>query len=161
MSWQPNLEGIRWFVDEVAPLLPLEYSTTIVGGFPDDNSIDIHSNSRIKWVGRVDDLSPYYIDASVFIAPLKSGSGIKLKLLNSLAHAIPTVTTSIGIEGFPVGWGNAIKIGDTPEDFVKKIIELCESQFHWESCRDNGLKYLSYNFSTARFDDWIGKNLND
>lgn len=153
MSWEPNAEGMRWYLNEVLPRLTPSLRTNIVGGYlqqPTPTQFD----GRLNWLGRVADLEPYYREASVFIAPLLSGSGIKIKVLNALSHGIPVVTTSVGIEGFPSGWDPAISVADSAETFAAAIERLCSDRAHWAAAASAAKPYLHRHFSSTAFKQW-------
>ncbi len=157
MSWLPNAEGIGWFLKKVRPLLPSDYQVEVAGGGKLTDIIGTESvvpGATINWLGRVPDLEPHYESASVFIAPLLSGSGIKIKILNALSRGLPVVTTSVGIEGFPSGWRNAIRIADSPEEFAKEVDFLCGNHSNWENAADDARHYIAQHFSSKPFLEW-------
>jgi glycosyltransferase involved in cell wall biosynthesis len=156
MTWEPNAEGIRWFATHVAPLLPDTYQTHVIGGLlkPDQPPEHQPGAGPLKWLGKVPSIAPYYANASVFIAPLLSGSGIKIKVLNALSHGLPVVTTSIGAEGFPDKGGAAVQVADTPEDFAKAIRSLCEHEDRWQAAASAAQPYIQSHFSSMPFSLW-------
>lgn len=153
MSWPPNAEGIRWYLEEVVHRLPPTCCTHIVGGYLDANPCR-SSSGTVRWHGRVANLESYYEEASVFIAPILSGSGIKMKVLNALSYGLPVVTTKVGVEGFPPGWEPAITVADTAEDFARAIVRLRSSRQTWERAAAATKRYLTKNFSNSAFVEW-------
>lgn len=95
-----NTDGLRWFLAEVWPLIRarspaarLDVAGTVcreIGSHPEG----------VALLGRVDDLSPLLHRAGLAIAPLRAGSGLKIKLLDYAAHGLLTVTTTLGVAGF-------------------------------------------------------------
>jgi polysaccharide biosynthesis protein PslH len=160
LSWQPNEEGLRWFLAEVRPLLPDTAIVEIVGGEPNSQLLEISSRVEhcpVLWHGRVPEVDPYYRRASVFAAPLLSGSGIKIKILNALAYGLPVVTTSTGIEGFPTDWGSAIRVADSPEDFAEAIRELTADRETWLRACEDAQPYILRHFSGLEFSRWCAQ----
>jgi glycosyltransferase involved in cell wall biosynthesis len=153
MSWAPNAEGARWYEDHVAPLLPRTLKTDIAGGYIDGVAPDT-THDRVYWHGRVSDLSPLYREAGVFVAPLLSGSGIKMKILNALGRGLPVVTTTLGAEGFPPGWENAVVVADDPQTFASAIQRLTTDREAWQRASDSARPYLQRHFSPEQFTQW-------
>ena len=61
---------------------------------------------------------------AVFVCPILSGSGIRVKLMESFACGIPVVSTRIGAEGLSDRDGDLCRLADTPEDFAQAVIDL-------------------------------------
>jgi glycosyltransferase involved in cell wall biosynthesis len=157
LSWRPNEEGLEWFMEQVRPLLPQDVSMSLVGGMPNERLRALSSvgtGCQVTWHGRVPSVTPYYREASVFIAPLLSGSGIKIKILNALSYGIPVVTTSVGVEGFPRDWGDAIHVADTPQEFAQAINQLMSNETLWRKACADAKPYLMQHFSGNEFARW-------
>ena len=71
------------------------------------------------YVERVEDV---YNRHRVFIAPLRSGAGLKGKVVGALAAGAPTVMTSLAAEGMGVSRGAEAIVVDTPDDWVEAIV---------------------------------------
>ena len=94
----PNLDGMRWFLSEIWPLLaPKAVTLDIIGDCgPRLSRLPI----GVKAWGRVADLAPLLHRASLAIAPLRAGSGLKVKLLDYARHGLTTIVTPPGLAGF-------------------------------------------------------------
>jgi glycosyltransferase involved in cell wall biosynthesis len=156
LSWQPNEEGLAWFLKHVRPYMDQDMRVDIVGGNPPAAlcALSEEDGCEVRWHGRVPSVTPFYQQTAVFVAPLLSGSGIKIKILNALGHGLPVVTTSVGIEGFPQGWGDAIQVADTPEQFAAAIHRLVADRDLWERARGAAQPYISKYFSGTDFARW-------
>ncbi len=123
-----NRDGVLYFMRDIWPhilrQLP-EACVNFVGAAPPAR---IRRASRhaynINYTGYVDDVRPYVARASVFIAPLRAGSGTKIKVLNAMAQGKPVVTTSVGAEGIDARGGQHFLIADTPGEFAEKTVYL-------------------------------------
>lgn len=153
MSWAPNAEGAHWYENQVVPLLPASVHTDIAGGYIGGKPPATHHH-QVTWHGRVPDLKPLYKHAGVFVAPLLSGSGIKMKILNALGRGLPVVTTGIGAEGFPPGWEDAVTIADTPKAFADAICRLCTDPVAFGRASAAAKPYLECHFSPKNFTLW-------
>jgi len=115
----PNLDGLRWFIADIWPLLAghgirldiIGNAGPTLGRVPE--SVKIH--------GRVKNPAPTLHRASLAIAPLRVGSGLKIKLLDYARHGLTTVTTSTGLAGF-VPDGAPFILADTKDDFAHAIL---------------------------------------
>jgi glycosyltransferase involved in cell wall biosynthesis len=128
MDWMPNADGVRWFVNEVLPIVRRgepDIHLTIVGRDPVASVRELHDPAQgITVTGTVPDVRPWLEKASVFVVPLRIGGGTRLKLFEGLATGIPTVSTTIGAEGLPLRDGVHLRIGDTPEAMANAILDL-------------------------------------
>lgn len=140
MKYVPNYNGIIWFLNEIFPKI-LEFipdaSITIVGKNPPD-SILKRASKNIIVTGFVEDTRPYIEKSSVYVVPLRMGGGTRLKIMEALAVKKPIVSTSIGCEGIDVQNGKSIMIGDTPDKFAARVIELFSNPERVAGLTDEG-----------------------
>jgi glycosyltransferase involved in cell wall biosynthesis len=123
MNWMPNLEGIQWFIDEVWPLVNEKVpglSCHLAGRYmPDWLKTGIKTN--IVVAGEVPDAKSFIHSHAIAVVPLLSGSGIRIKIIESMALGKPVITTSIGAEGINYTQGENIMIADRAADFAEAI----------------------------------------
>lgn len=128
MDVHTNKDAVLYFWREIFPLLQKQYPQvrmTFVGTAPPKEIADAsRKNGNIKVTGFVDDVRPYMDEAAVMIAPLRIGSGTRLKILDAMAMGKAIVSTSIGCEGLRVQDGDNILIADSPQDFADKVALL-------------------------------------
>jgi glycosyltransferase involved in cell wall biosynthesis len=126
MSYQPNHQGITYFLDEIFPLI-LEREPDariwVVGALP-PKSLQRRANHRVKVTGWVDDIRPYFARGQVFVIPLLVGGGIRGKALEAMAMKKPIVTTSLGCEGIDLHHQDSALFADTPKEFADAVIRL-------------------------------------
>lgn len=120
----PNRDGIQWFVDSVLPELERRLGSvhlTIVGSKP-PVSITSLAGPTISVAGFVSDsvLAAYYEEASVIIAPLRYGGGVKGKVVEAMAMGVPLVTTPIGAQGFEEA-GEIFFSATNADEFVTEV----------------------------------------
>ena len=128
MDWMPNEDGIVYFLRSILPLIRREIPQVrfnIVGRQPSDKlRATVDSEPGVQVTGRVDDIRPYVREGSVYVVPLRIGSGTRLKIFEAMAMGKAIVSTSLGAEGLPVSEGRDILIADTPEEFSRKVCLL-------------------------------------
>ena len=101
MNWMPNVEGIRWFIDEcldpVVAKVP-EFVFHLAGrNIPD--WLKTLKNDHVDVIGEVPDAKEFVANHDVAIVPLLSGSGIRIKIIESMALGKTVITTLVGAEG--------------------------------------------------------------
>jgi glycosyltransferase involved in cell wall biosynthesis len=139
MGWKPNSDAAVWLAREVWPLVRSavpEARLLLVGREPGRVVTDLAAPD-IEVTGTVPEIAPYLQKSMVALAPLLSGGGTRLKVLEALDAGRPLVSTSVGIDGLTDLIGKGVFVGDTPADFAKEIIELFDDP---ERARKAGLE---------------------
>ena len=128
MDWLPNEDAIRYFVDEILPIVKHkvpDVTLTVVGRNPSASLVQLgEKNPSIVVTGRVDDVRPYIDQAAVYIVPLRIGGGTRLKIYEAMAMEKPIVSTTIGAEGLPLSNGIELLLADKPESFANSVVQL-------------------------------------
>jgi polysaccharide biosynthesis protein PslH len=148
----PNIDGMRWFLDEVFPLIRAKKPgcrLAIVGRRP-PASIVAEQNAYVTVTGTVPDVRPFLWQAPVSIVPLRIGGGTRLKIFEAMAAGTTVVSTTIGAEGLPVIHGQTIRIADTPREFAAQCLELLEDPEVRERMAAQALGLLRAKFSWER-----------
>lgn len=141
-----NRQAVDFFIDEIFPLIYREMPNLkfiCVGKSPTKKLLRLAEiNKNVNPVGYVEDVRPYINSSAVYIAPIKSGSGTKLKILNALSMAKPVVTTSIGAEGIEVKDGEHLLIADAPKVFADKTVKLLRNHEFAMKLGKNGRRLM-------------------
>lgn len=121
-----NHEAMVWFVREVYPHIQAKWPGVklIITGDPDGKSLPPAKN--VEQTGLVADVRPMVAAARVTLAPLQTGGGTRLKILESLALRTPVVSTSKGAEGLDAQNGVHLLVADDPQDFADAVLRLLE-----------------------------------
>lgn len=129
MDYRPNIDGVLWFAENVWPLIQKERPQTtwaIVGQKPHPRLDPLRKMTGITVTGWVEAVQPYLLESSIYIVPLRIGSGTRLKILEAMAAAKPVISTTIGVEGFEVEDQKNIILADDPADWVRATLELLD-----------------------------------
>ncbi|MGB2894557.1 MAG: glycosyltransferase, partial [Anaerolineales bacterium] len=105
MSWEPNVDAVKYFVGEILPLIQKEnpgVSFQIVGRDPTPEVLELEKYPGVSVTGFVEDIRPYLTSCNVYVVPIRCGAGTRLKILEALAMGKPVVSTTIGAEGLQV-----------------------------------------------------------
>lgn len=129
-GYQPNLDGMIWFIDRMWPLVTAARPATrlrIIGRDLPNQLLNLHGQHNIEALGAVDDLTPAYATATLAIAPLRAGGGTRIKLIEAAAFGVPIVSTSLGARGLSFGSPRGMWLADSAEVFAEAILEALDS----------------------------------
>jgi glycosyltransferase involved in cell wall biosynthesis len=123
LDWTPNIEGLKWFLEHVWGQF-LEDKSQFKLHIAGRNAPDWLLNLKVEHMkvhGEVEDAHRFTEKHPVMIVPLFSGSGIRVKILESMMLGRVVITTKIGMEGIPAKEGESVLIANTAAEFVEKI----------------------------------------
>lgn len=124
-NWQPNKEGIEWFLSQVLDRLPISCRLHLVGA----GSERYQRDGRVVGHGFVPDLCAVLTSAKIFIAPVLRGAGVKIKNITAIAAGLPLITTSCGMDGIcDSGAEQVACIADDAEHFLAEITRLLSNE---------------------------------
>jgi sugar transferase (PEP-CTERM/EpsH1 system associated) len=134
MSWYPNRDAMRWFLQAIWPQVRRRLPTarfTVIGSHPSPEVRKaVHRGLGVSSTGLVDDIRPLLHRAAVVVCPLRIGGGTRLKILDAWAMGKAVVSTSMGCEGLECIGGREIEIADQPEHFAARLVELLGDPQH-------------------------------
>jgi O-antigen biosynthesis protein len=142
----PNYDGLRWFVDEVLPLVERELGwqtrLTVAGHVGEGVSLERFANHpRITPRGTVADTLPLYASHRVFVAPTRYAAGLPYKVTEAASFGLPVVATEL-LRG-QLGWTDGEDIltssAADPAGFAAHIVALHRDEALWRRIRDGGL----------------------
>jgi len=157
MDWLPNIEGVLWFYSTTWSLVKKripQVKLYIVGKNP-PTEVEGLAGKDIIVTGFVRDVREYMAKAAVFIVPLRSGGGMRIKILNALAMGKAVVSTSVGCEGIDVENGRNICIANTEKEFAERIIELLEDESKRKELGEKGLNLIRQKYQWERIAERI------
>ncbi len=143
LYYPPNADGIRWFVREVFPLIRKKVSDvrlTIIGKNPPKDFLKLadDENSGITVTGFVPKLDPYFAQAALTVIPVRAGGGMRVRILEAFARAMPVVTTTVGLEGIQAQPSKDVLVEDTPHAFAQAVINLLNDKSLQDQLSKNG-----------------------
>lgn len=139
MDWEPNKEAVKVLLQEIN-------SDSRIQSFP-LHLAGKHLDTRLKTApnvinhGYINDLDAFYKEAGVLVSPMRSGSGIRIKILEALAQGIPVVTTALGAAGIAVP-ESGILLAETPEEFIQTTLELLQNETWRQETGQKGFDYI-------------------
>lgn len=159
MGYVPNYEGILYFLDEIFPLIleKIPKAKIYIVGMNPPKSVRDRASDNVIVTGFVEDVRPFVHKSSVYVVPLRMGSGTRLKVLEALSMKKPVVTTSIGCEGIEVVDGESVLIRDESQSFADAVVDLIRKDTLRDKLIRNGYELIKKRY------DWnvIGNHIED
>ncbi len=157
LDWHPNVDGLQWMVKEVWPLIRRSYPEMrfrIAGRNP-GNSIAALQGQGVEIIGEVPNVADFLQSGAVVVAPVRAGSGVRIKVLETLALGLPLVTSSKGIEGTDLRADDHLKVADQPADFSSAIQQLMEKPEIGVQMGKNARKFMTHHHELGRVTDQL------
>lgn len=123
LDWMPNLNGLKWFINNVWPIVS-EKNPDLkfhVAGRNLDTALNNISSHNLIIEGEIDCAKTFISDHNIMIVPLFSGSGIRVKILEGFAMGKTVISTTLGAEGISVENGEQLLLADDVKQFVDAI----------------------------------------
>lgn len=128
MGWFPNRDGVEWFLADVLPRILARRPDAhfVVVGKPGSLAVPETLRAHVELAGFVDDVRRPVLESSVYVVPLRAGSGTRLKVLEAMALGKAIVTTRIGAEGIELEPGRDALFADDADGFARCVLRLME-----------------------------------
>lgn len=158
----PNLDGIAFFVEEVLPILRKLHPEAILDVLGPSATPELRARyaSRARFLGYVPDLAQALADYDVLVAPIRFGSGTRVKLIDAMACRIPIVTTAAGAEGLPVVDGEHLLLASGAADFAEKVLRIKRDPALGDRLAASGARLVELRFRSdaiqAQVAAWLG-----
>lgn len=130
MDYRPNVDAMLWFTDVILPQIRKVCSDTtlyIVGQKPHERLGALRARPNIQITGWVPQVQPYLNAAAVYIAPLRMGSGTRLKILEAMASGCAVVATSTAASGLLPEMRRGMIIVDGEKAFAEVTLDLLQN----------------------------------
>ena len=125
MDYKPNVDAVVWFVEQcwsgIKKVLP--HARFVIAGMnPSRQVMALADEDGVEVTGFVENILPYYHQASVFVAPFRLARGVQNKVLQAAACAVPIVTTAMGAEGIAFASSATMVVADSAPAFSRACI---------------------------------------
>jgi len=160
LDWLPNQEGLSWFLRNVFDLLLSELPDLrfhVAGRNAPGHFEKKLQHPNISYHGEVEDAIAFMQSYRVMVAPLLTGSGIRIKILEGLALGRPVVTTSAGIEGIPDINHPFVVVTDDPKVFSNQVIKLTEVLKDQDRGFTEAHQFISRHFDTFELSERLSQ----
>ncbi len=158
MDWAPNAEGLSWFLKNIWPAITQEFASLsffVAGSKMPDWMRQLKSKNVIP-VGEVENAQEFMQEHGVMVAPILTGSGIRIKVIEAMALGKVVIATRMAAEGSGATDGVNILIAHSAKDFVDKL-KLCQQPEVRAQIGRNARQFAIDNFSESRLGDVLNQ----
>ncbi|HET9727765.1 MAG TPA: glycosyltransferase family 4 protein [Acidimicrobiia bacterium] len=123
----PNVDAAHWLAREIFPAVRARRpdARLLLAGAHAPESVRRSHGEGVEFLGYVDDLDSLLTRSTVFAAPVRTGGGMRMKVVHAMAMARPVVTTSRGIDGLDIdGVGPPVSVADDAPAFSRAVVDL-------------------------------------
>ncbi|MDN3587419.1 glycosyltransferase [Pedobacter aquatilis] len=141
---EPNVDAVIWLINEIMPLVWNKLGKIpvyLLGSFPPDEVKNL-AGDNVFVPGFLEDVSEYFLNSRIFVAPLRYGAGMKGKIGQSLEFGLPIVSTEIGTEGMNLTHEKNVMLANERKDFADKIIQLYQDANLWHRVKENAYQSI-------------------
>lgn len=166
LDWMPNTEGLKWFLEQVFPLIRAKRGD-IIFHIAGKNAVDekLYNQEQVVFHGKVASAQDYIDAYSIFIVPLLSGSGVRVKILEAFALGKAVVSTTIGIEGIDATPDEDFMLSDDAYLMAEQIIALYDDVSKQKSLGTHAKSFVQQSYdaeaNTLRLITFYRKLLNN
>jgi glycosyltransferase involved in cell wall biosynthesis len=155
MDWMPNRESIEWLLDEVWPVVHREVpqARLYLAGRKMPERWMHAAIEGVSVVGEVPDAGYFIAGKQINVVPLRSGSGIRVKIIEAMAAGKAVVTTTVGAQGIEYTDGENLLIADTPEQFAVQIKHLVEDQDYYARVGEAAARLVAEQYDVKKLTD--------
>jgi len=161
LDWQPNQDAVLWFVQEIFPLIRKSIPNVqfhLAGRNMPQDFLNGLNMEGIHYLGEIPDAWQFLQSLTCMVVPLRSGAGMRLKILEAMAAACPVISTHIGAEGiqalpdthiciandaqqFAFQTLNVLQSPQVQSDLSKNALELMRDIYAWDKIADRTIQF--------------------
>lgn len=163
LKWQPNYDGLVWFLKFIFPAVVKKYPDIKLFIYSEGTEKIRPANEIKKNVilcGYVNDIWEELSDKNIVIVPLKVGSGMRVKIIEMMAAGKIIVSTSIGKEGIDVKDNEHLLVADDSDTFIQKIFNILENKVNTDKLISNAKFIIAEKYSWRKIAEEIEKTYN-
>ena len=153
LDWEPNQEAVLWFVRNVWTSVHQQrpdWELHIAGrNAPKDFAAEL-TNYPVIFDGQVQSAQEFIERHNIMVVPLLSGSGMRIKIIEAMAHSRCVVTTPVGAEGIDAENGRQILIGETPDELKQLILKAISDANYTQKVAGEAFEYTNTNFNNRQ-----------
>jgi glycosyltransferase involved in cell wall biosynthesis len=165
LHWPPNADAVRWFSREIWPLVSEQAPWArlfVVGARPSEDIRALGDfagierpeqagDAHVVVTGYVPDPAPFIRESAALIVALRSGGGMRVKIVEALQWGLPVISTTVGYEGIDVTPGRDVLVADEPRAFAQAAVTVLSDKGLAQHLSRNGRQLVEqrYDWRTA------------
>jgi glycosyltransferase involved in cell wall biosynthesis len=150
LEYPPNRDAIQFFGDEAWPQILERFPHARFEIFGKGPPVALRKMKNVEFKGYVADLSSAYNTASIFVAPIRAGGGIKNKVLEAMAYGVPVIATSLAVDGIGGTDGEHYVIANDAQSFFKQTEKLLTTPGLSQQVGMTGRRFVQEHFDWGR-----------
>lgn len=152
LDWKPNQEAIRWFLDEVWPLVLGQCPEAIfqIAGKNMPASMKALSTANVRVLGEIENAKQFMQNSGIKVVPLHSGSGMRIKIIEGMAYGCPIVSTPVGVEGIVHQTQKNIVVAAEAQEFADAVIALLKHPERAQELGKNAQENITKHYANDR-----------
>jgi sugar transferase (PEP-CTERM/EpsH1 system associated) len=149
MSYPPNVDCAQRLAHEIMPLVTKRFPSIklVLAGANPTRAVNELANPNIEVSGWLDDIRTAYNSASIFVAPMRIGSGLQNKLLEAMSMNLPCVSTPLAARPMEAIPNEHLLVGDSNEEIALHIITLLEQKEYSKKIAAQGRQFVLDKFN--------------
>lgn len=159
----PNYDAALFLLKDILPKIReklLDIKCYIVGSNPPEEFFNLKDKDTII-TGFVEDAKEYFRNVRLTVVPLRFSSSVRGKIVASLSHGTPCVTTTVGAEGMGFTNERDILIADNSDIFPECVVGLYQDYGLWQKISDSGISFIKENYSYSSGKEIIAGLMNE
>ena len=152
MDWEPNIEGMDWFLKEVWPKVHKRFPNIrfyLAGRNMPERYLKIN-RQNIQVLGEVESAVKFIESKGIMVAPILSGSGMRVKVVEGMAHGKAIVATPVAVEGIGPRHGKDIMVEADPDEFAERVIFLLQHKDIYDLLGKNAESFIKRSFDMKK-----------
>lgn len=160
MNFEPNVNAVEWFVENVFPSLPKNIKLYVVGADPSPRIAKLANQiPGIVITGFVEDPYPSLKGAIANLCPIQIGGGIQNKVIEGLAIGAIGIVSSLAADPLPEIESSGLIVCDSPDQWVQAILAADTNREDFQSNRALGRVYAQKHFSWEAYIKVVKKSI--
>ncbi len=163
LDWAPNLEGLRWFLRDIWPGLHRAFPdlTFHIAGRKTPPEVWRLSIPGVTVHGEVPDSAEFLLRYPMTVAPILSGSGTRVKILDAMSTGRVVLTTQMGLEGIDAADRAEVLVCNTVAEFIAQLMYLRDDAARAQRLGDHAQRFITENFDGARIGFGVASQVRD
>lgn len=127
MNWRPNVEAVETVLKYLPDFIKNDSSVEFtIAGIQSRERYDHLESDSISVAGFVPDLKEFVSEQGILVAPIQSGSGVRIKILEMMSMGIPVITTTLGAQG--IADTSGISVADNKDELIEAVYTLTSDE---------------------------------
>ena len=159
-NWSPNIDAVTWLCNVLLPKLHEKDPNIVLhiaGSYSDEIKSNLTYSKNINFHGFVKDSNEFMVNNGIFVMPIRTGSGVRVKALEAMALSVPIIASEMALEGLECE--NSFLKADGIDDWLEKIHLLRSSESMRIDLSNNAYSYVKSKYNIEQIDKLIKKEL--